>query len=130
MRDLEIRSLLNSAEETTDGEQGRAARRVLEMVSVQTAFTQVQHYFSIKDYARAAVCLEVATEITPDNAVAWYNLACAQAQSGATKKALRSVTRAVDEGFANLEQLREDPDLDPLRDRPEFAKLVASLPPG
>ncbi len=130
LRDLEIGALLKSAEERADDEQGRAARRVLEMVRVQTAVTQVQHYFSIEDYARATVCLEVATQIAPGNAVVWYNLACAQAQSGATKKALRSLTRAVDEGFANVEQLRDDPDLDPLRDRPEFAQLADSLTSG
>jgi dienelactone hydrolase len=122
--ELQIHALVKTAADQPDSEEGRAAARVLEMVRVQTAFTQVQHYFSVQDYRRAATCLEIATAIVPDDPTVWYNLACAQARNGEEKQAIQSLTRAFERGFSDPDQARTDPDLDSLHDNPGFTALL------
>jgi hypothetical protein len=44
--------------------------------------------------------------------------------SAEADKAVATLRRAVTAGYNNLEELREDPDLDALRQREDFRKLV------
>jgi tetratricopeptide (TPR) repeat protein len=110
-------------------EDGRAARRVLESLYVQMSYYLVQDFLATEDYSRAWLCLNIATEIKPDRIGPWYNLACTQARRGEPKKALASLKRAVDNGFSDAEQLRNDPDLVSIRDTAEFRQLLDSLSP-
>jgi eukaryotic-like serine/threonine-protein kinase len=60
----------------------------------------------------------------------WKNLPADQAHDEARREADRAVEqlqRAIDSGFAELDQLRKDTALDPLRARADFQKLVAKL---
>ncbi len=62
--------------------------------------------------------------------VIYYNQACALAHLRRPDEALRTLTRAVRAGYNNLQNLYEDPDLDPLREDPRFLDvldLAASL---
>ncbi len=65
----------------------------------------------------------------PDNPVHPYNLACIEARAGTTRflDAFAALTRAADLGFNDLETLKQDPDLDPLRGNPRFALVVARV---
>lgn len=56
-----------------------------------------------------------------------YQLAGVAAQQGRPDDALRWLQRAVERGFSDSAQLREDPDLASLRGRPEFDALVDRL---
>lgn len=54
-----------------------------------------------------------------------YNAACCAARLGQTDDALMWLTRAVDAGYDDHEQLTNDPDIDSLRAMPGFAALVS-----
>lgn len=64
--------------------------------------------------------------LQPQNATAHYNLACSLALTKRPSDALRSLRRAVDLGYNDFAWMREDPDLEPLRDHPQFRALLAA----
>jgi Zn-dependent protease len=57
-----------------------------------------------------------------------YNVACAHARTGRIDQALEWIIRAIGAGYRDLESLQKDPDLDLLRDRPEFVNALKTLP--
>jgi tetratricopeptide (TPR) repeat protein len=65
--------------------------------------------------------------LQPENATAHYNLACSLALCGRKADALRSLRRAVDLGYADLEWMMKDADLEELREQPEFVALLKQL---
>jgi Flp pilus assembly protein TadD len=67
--------------------------------------------------------------LQPDNATAHYNLACSLALSRRKADALRALRKSVDLGYADLEWLSNDPDLEILRNQPQFQELLARLQP-
>jgi tetratricopeptide (TPR) repeat protein len=67
--------------------------------------------------------------LLPENATAHYNLACSLALSRRTSEALRSLRRAVDLGYTDVDWMLQDPDLEVLKAHPEFQKLLATLEP-
>jgi hypothetical protein len=73
--------------------------------------------------ARAGV---EAFELQPDPTVA-YNTACAFARRGDAEQALAWLDRAVDSGYDDAEQLSADPDLESLRQFPEFERVIGRL---
>ncbi|MEM7350671.1 MAG: hypothetical protein AAF657_07685 [Acidobacteriota bacterium] len=107
--------------------EGVVARRLLETLLTQTSFYLMRDFFAQQDWASAIKVLTLASEIRPERIDVWYNLACAQARSGSRKKALAALERAVDAGFANAQQLLEDPDLEALHRHEKFRQLVARL---
>ncbi len=54
----------------------------------------------------------------------FYNEACAHATNGNKEKALASLKEALEGGFVDLALPQTDPDLDSLRDLPEFASIL------
>ena len=77
-----------------------------------------------KDYRAARKCFEKATRLKPDYVDPYYNLACVSAATNQVKQGLRYLKKAVtmDPGVKGWAQ--QDPDLDPLRGRPEFAEIL------
>lgn len=67
--------------------------------------------------------------LMPENATAHYNLACSLALSKRPGDALRSLRKAVDLGYTDIDWMVQDPDLEGLKDRKDFQKLVARLEP-
>ena len=63
----------------------------------------------------------------PSPSTVLYNLACALARSGDTKRSLAVLSQAVHAGFHDAHLLLTDADLAPIRARPEFKALVAKL---
>ena len=58
---------------------------------------------------------------------ACYNLACLYLHLSDTVKGLSMLHRSIGKGFQNIESLRLDPDLAPLRGMPEFEELMKEL---
>ncbi|MEP7236134.1 MAG: hypothetical protein ABI778_12640, partial [Ignavibacteriota bacterium] len=56
-----------------------------------------------------------------------YNLACLYLRSNHPEQGMRSLRRAVQEGYNNREDFRRDPDLDPLRGMVEFEEMVKEM---
>jgi hypothetical protein len=63
----------------------------------------------------------------PTDVEAWYNLACASALAGRKRKALDSLGKALelDRNGRLKRSAKADPDLESLRDDPEFRKLTS-----
>jgi hypothetical protein len=57
----------------------------------------------------------------------WYNMGCFATRLGRLEDAMRYLQRAVDAGYNDPRKFRADLDLAPLRWRPPFQRLVASL---
>jgi len=67
--------------------------------------------------------------LLPENATAHYNLACSLALSKRRTDALRSLKQAVSLGYSDFDWMTQDPDLEELKDHPEFLKLLGQLKP-
>ncbi len=113
-----------------DDAEGLAARRSLASARVNLAFYMPRELNEAGLPGRAAVALEVAARLDPDNPVIWYNLACARSRAGASAAAFEALEAALDHGFVDAELLASDADLDSLRDDPRFAALAARLAGG
>jgi thioredoxin-like negative regulator of GroEL len=63
-------------------------------------------------------------EILPDDCLARYNLACSLARAGRPDDAIDSLSTAILLGYDDLAHMDVDPDLDSLRDLPDFRALL------
>jgi tetratricopeptide (TPR) repeat protein len=98
---------------------------------------------AVAAYRAAAAAAE---KKNPADPMSLYNAACYRALTAAAQaqamspdaprlakeeagRAMAWLTKAVAAGFADFALLDEDADLDPLRDREDFRKLLADLPP-
>ena len=64
-------------------------------------------------------------ELMPDDFLARYNLACSLALAGRPDEAMKSLSKAILLGYDDLAHLEVDPDLDSLRERPDFRALLS-----
>ncbi|HWL17893.1 MAG TPA: hypothetical protein VNR00_19940 [Opitutus sp.] len=67
--------------------------------------------------------------LRPSNATAHYNLACSLALVKRKADALRALREAVKLGYNDFDWMQQDPDLDGLKDHPEFVALLNHLKP-
>ncbi len=67
--------------------------------------------------------------LQPANPTAHYNLACSLALSRRRTAALRVLRQAVQLGYRDFDWMRQDPDLEELKEHPEFQALSEALHP-
>jgi len=65
-----------------------------------------------------------ALEMSPGDSVMFYNGACLYSQLGEIRKAVDTLRQAIAGGTKNFGWMKNDPDLGPLRDDPEFKELT------
>ena len=72
----------------------------------------------------AITALERAEEVSPEEAVVHYNLACYWSLAGKKQRSLAYLSRAIslDSNYRDL--LLDEPDFDPIRSDPEFRALT------
>ena len=75
-------------------------------------------------YAEAADAARPVAEANPGNPGLFYNLACVESLAGRKEDAIKHLAVAVGESDRMREYAKNDTDLDPLRDDPEFTKLL------
>jgi tetratricopeptide (TPR) repeat protein len=75
-------------------------------------------------YARALQLDRRLVRLVPDDAIAWYNLACTYAVLGMIDPAFSALQRSLEVGYRFFERLRQDPDLKTLRRDPRFLRLL------
>jgi tetratricopeptide (TPR) repeat protein len=85
--------------------------------------------------ANAFVCLgdperglrwaERALELEPDESMLLYNVGCVFSLAGEIDRALDCIEKSVRSGLSYLDWLKQDSNLDPLRDQPRFQALLA-----
>jgi Flp pilus assembly protein TadD len=62
--------------------------------------------------------------LRPTDALAHYNLACSYARMNRRGLSIKTLRRAVELGYRDFRYMREDNDLDPVREDPRFRKLL------
>jgi tetratricopeptide (TPR) repeat protein len=67
--------------------------------------------------------------LDPANPTAHYNLACSLALCRKRPDALRSLRKALSLGYDDLDWMQQDPDLEILKNDPEFQQLMRQLKP-
>ena len=65
--------------------------------------------------------------LLPGNSTAHYNLACSLALKKRKAEALRSLERAIELGYRDIDWLMQDPDLDALKNHPAFKALLNGI---
>jgi tetratricopeptide (TPR) repeat protein len=75
-------------------------------------------------YARALQLDRRLVRLTPDNAIAWYNLTCSYTVLGMIDPAFFALQRSLELGYRWANCLLRDPDLKALRGDPRFARLL------
>jgi predicted Zn-dependent protease len=68
-------------------------------------------------------------KLQPANATAHYNLACSLALAKRKTAALDELRRAVQLGYRDFDWMQQDPDLEPLKEHPDFLSLLEALKP-
>ena len=69
--------------------------------------------------------LETAITLRPNDSSTLYNASCCYARLNEKERALETLKKAIEAGYANMEWIGQDPDLESLHDDPEFKKLFA-----
>ncbi len=107
------------------GETGTGPRAPTE--AEQAAYREASKALIDKDWATAAEAYARLLSTYGDDPVQHYNYACCLARLGKAPEALAALTRAVEKGFSEAEATAKDPDLEPLRGKPEFEALLAKM---
>ena len=69
---------------------------------------------------------KAALDSSPGDSVMLYNGACLYARLGEPERAVAALKQAISLGVVNYGWMEQDPDLDSIRDHPEFKALMAS----
>ena len=75
-------------------------------------------------HARALQLDRRLVRLTPEDAIAWYNLACSYTVLGMIDPGFFALQRALEMGYAYAGRLFRDPDLKALRRDPRFDRLL------
>lgn len=66
-----------------------------------------------------------AQEASPGDPVMLYNVTCLFARLGEPRRAVESLRQAIAAGYTAFAWIKQDPDMNPLREDPEFQALIA-----
>jgi tetratricopeptide (TPR) repeat protein len=88
-------------------------------------FAPVRPLYEAGDYVEAANKGRELLAEDPPYADLFYNVACCESLAGQTDHAIAHLRRAIELSERTREFLEGDSDLDPLREDPEFKKLLA-----
>jgi uncharacterized Ntn-hydrolase superfamily protein len=104
----------------------RELRRLLDLHARGYALVRAHAEFSAGRVEAAIAVLDSALERFPDEATALYNLACYESLSGKADDALGHLELALEHDPSLGDLARGDVDLDPLRTREDFARLLGT----
>ncbi|NIM11986.1 MAG: hypothetical protein GTO45_07700 [Candidatus Aminicenantes bacterium] len=127
--DLGIRNLERVVKKKKNIYDAGLAERLLYNLANQS-LSQGDEYLRNKDYTRAAIFLEIgeaAGKFTWFYPNILYNLSCVYARQNKTKKALKYLQQAVDNGFIYPDHIEKDKDLDAIRQTPQFKAIIQQL---
>lgn len=67
---------------------------------------------------------DLALELSPGDPLMLYNCACCYSRLGEPDRAIATLRQAIDAGYANFAWVKQDPDMNPLRENPQFQALL------
>jgi len=104
-------------------------------IDANSVLVVAQHAASLGDYGRLERCLEKLVQVAPDAPEAWYDLAALRASMNKMVEVMPALSRAIDLSKKRiskdpkardlLKDTREDPRFAPLRNNPEFQRLLS-----
>ncbi len=109
------------------GVRAAEARLALQPDDVRALYMGANGLVALGDRERGLEWAQRAFALDPDDAMLLYNLACISAMAGRRAEALDFLERAVRAGMNFVHWLRQDSNLDPVRDDPRFAAVVHAL---
>lgn len=121
-----LKNLVKKVQKKDDVMESAMAHRLLGLLALD-AYSEGMTYYGKGLLTEAAVYLEIASEASLERPDMLYNLACVYSLKGEKKKALKTLKRAVEKGFKDVETIINDTDLAPLRETEEFKALLESL---
>ena len=121
-----LKELKRKSEATEHTPERACARRILNQFSA-ASFEQSTMLLQAKKFDLAASTLAVDTELMPDNWRLLYNLACVYSLKGDKRRAIETLSNAVQKGFANAAELVRNDQLDGIREEAGFKKIVEQL---
>lgn len=80
-----------------------------------------------KEFEKAAEAYLQHLASMPADSNTWYNLACCLSLAGRKDDAMKALEEATRRGFTDVEHMKTDTDLDPLRKRKSFKALMKKL---
>jgi adenylate cyclase len=92
------------------------------------ARAHVIHAIKLAEVGRKDEALREGTqalELSPGDPVMLYNVTCLYSQLGEPQRAVDTLGQAITAGYANYAWIRQDPDINPLRERADFQGLMA-----
>ncbi len=112
-----------------EGRFEKARERFQEAVRIDPTYAEGYNGIGVtfalrRDWDEAVRWYQRSIGANPDIGDAYYNLACAYAQTGKHDLAVRYLRIAVLNGYSEVSHLREDPDLAPLRERKDYQSVL------
>jgi tetratricopeptide (TPR) repeat protein len=93
-----------------------------------TARVNYLHVLLFAGYTTEAIVgAQEIEQIESIDGIALYNLCCFYLRVGEGHRAFPLLRSAIERGYSNIQTLRRDPDIDPLRGTPEFETLMKEL---
>lgn len=101
------------------------ARAVL--VNLSASNRRGARFLVDKKYDQAIFYFKLALFIYPGEKSILYNLACAHSLNGDKEKALEYLAKSIENGFTDIDHIKRDPDLEPLRKTEEYKDIIKRL---
>ncbi len=105
------------------------AERLLELDpdDVQSLLYGANALATLGEHERSLEWAARVLEVDTDDALVLYNIACFYSLAGEIKPALEALERSYEAGLADPEWMRQDSDLDNLRDEARYQALVERM---
>lgn len=127
---FDLKRLLSDLKQKSEAKESSPERAVARRIVTQfliTSFEQAVTLLQTKKYDLAAANLALDSEVMPDNWRLLYNLTCAYSLKGDKRRAIETLSKAVQKGFANADELERNDQLDAIRAEAGFKKIVEGL---
>jgi adenylate cyclase len=117
-------------------EERAAARQALDVIDkhlrlhpddVRAIYFAAGHWSAIGEREKALEMARRALGMESTDSGARYNVACVFATEGLHEEALDLLEKNVEARWGFLDWIRNDPDLEPLRGHPRFARILEQL---
>jgi predicted esterase len=122
-----LAELRKQAGRTEDTGERRVARRVLEGVFIGLIEQGINLLQTQMRYHEAMRTFKLSTEVNPERAGAFFDLAWACAANGDKKQALRALQVAVDKGFSDLSAITGNKAFDAVRDDAQYRQIIQAM---